>query len=403
MKVQYHEHHVGNLEYREGQSAFQYSPEFLETEIELSPMHMPLSGGVFTFSDRNFESLPPMLADALPDQYGKGVMRAWFLTRGILKPTPVQMLSYVGQRGMGALSFSPTLDGEDFRTFQVHEAYLDSQRLGQAVDLPKLRAAAGTAGGRYPKALFAEDPETGALYFEHQDHPENYHHWIIKFGDPDENNILNLAEVELAYVEMARDCGIDVVQAKGVEDLGKRHFISRRFDFDEAGGRIHMQTLAALTGRPATLESGSHHSYEELMEVAQKLCRHRRAVEEIFRRMVFNVLTGNTDDHAKNHAFLMREPGDWWPSPAYDLTFSRLQEGGTALHSLTVNYKGYAIRRQDLLTAGEDAGLKKQFCQEVIEQTMLVTREIGSYLNRSGCRETVADLISKNVGEIFRP
>lgn len=397
MKVHYHEHYVGDVEYRDGQSAFQYAPEFQRTGIELSPLIMPLGNQVHTYEDQAFEVLPPMLADALPDQYGMGVLRAWFLKEGILKPTPLQMLGYVGQRGIGALSFSPSLESAEFDLFEVHEAYWDSQRLGQAVDLPKLKAAAGTAGGRYPKALFAEDPETGKRYFEHQDHPRTYRHWIIKFSGPDESHLLNLPEVELAYLNMARDCQIQVSDAQCIEDQGRRHFVTRRFDFDQKGRRMHMQTLAAITGRPATAEGVSRHSYEELMEVALRLARHRGAVEEMYRRMVFNVLAGNTDDHAKNHAFLMNERGEWWPSPAYDLTFTRLQEGGTTLHSLTVNNKAYSIGPKDFLAAGESAGLDKTFCRDVIEQTRSVVGSIGDYLNKAGCRDELSVLISKEV------
>lgn len=387
---------IGAVSLEEGRdiAAFQYDPEFARSGIELSPIAMPLSDRVYEFPALpaiSFHGLPGLLADSLPDRFGNALINAWLATQGRAPESfnAVERLCYTGARGMGALEFAPVL-GPRPRT--AHKINLDalvklasdilSQRGGfQASFAAPARAQAlndilrvGTsAGGARAKAVIAWNRVTNEVRSGQVAAGAGFDYWLLKFDGVTGNKDRELEDpkgygaIEYAYALMARAAGITISECRLLEENGRRHFMTRRFDRLAGGEKLHMQSLAAL-GHYDFNAAGAH-AYEQAFLVIRQLRLPMAALEEQFRRMIFNIVGRNQDDHVKNIAFLMDKTGAWSLSPAFDLTYSYNASGAwTATHQMTLNGKRDNFTREDFRAGEKSAGLKRGRAAEILEE-----------------------------------
>jgi serine/threonine-protein kinase HipA len=352
--------------------AFEYAPEWLDDGVELAPLHLPVRPGVFTFPDlapQTFHRLPALLADALPDRFGNALVDAWMAQQGVHsgEVTPLDRLAYAADRGMGALTFRPPADRPQSATTAVNLAELvTAARSAVRGDLTHTDALAdfvaqliqvGTsAGGARAKAVIAYHPQTGQLRSGQVDAGPGFEQWLIKLdgvsGDPtrDGDPLADGQEycrIEYAYALMAQRAGLDMSECRLLPEGPRTHFMTKRFDRGDDGERLHLITLCALAHLDFNLPTV--HSYDQYLQTIGALGLGADAREQAFRRMVFNVLAVNRDDHTKNLAFIRREHGEWELAPAYDITHAHNPQGRwTARHQMSVGGVFDAVTLTDL-------------------------------------------------------
>lgn len=357
----------------DGTVVFEYSPAWIARGLEISPRHLPLSRrGPVTFPALRrieaFQGLPGVLADALPDRFGNAVIAAYFARAG--RPddalSPVQRLLYVGHRAMGALEFEPALDLPV--TPAVEEALQVQRLVAEArqvvggdvkVALPEIMQLGASAGGARPKAVILWDEKKGSVRSGFAAPTKGEEPWIIKFDGVGELAHPDPApqpfnRIEYAYSRMARAAGIETAEVRLLEERRLAHLLSRRFDRADTA-RLHLHSLGGLDH--ADYDAPGTYSYEQYLQVILDLGLPPAAVDEGYRRAVFNVLAVNQDDHVKNFAFLMDREGRWRLSPAYDLTYAH-GSGYTRRHQLSLNGKRGGIGLEDLLALGGRYGVK---------------------------------------------
>lgn len=360
---------------------------------------MPLDDRVYRFpalSPESFSGLPGLLADSLPDRYGNALINAWLATKG-QRPgefDAVERLCYLGERGMGALEFKPATGPKpttshvlDVEALVELAAEILAQRSELSTNLSGKREAmreilrVGTsAGGARAKALIALDPDTEEVRSGQLPADSGFQYWILKFdGVGDETRELGRSKgygvVEFVYSQMARRAGIEMTECRLLEEGGRRHFMTRRFDRDDEGNKVHMQSLAALAH--LDFEQPGANSYEQAFQTIGRLDLPHEAMIEQFRRMVFNVVGRNQDDHVKNVAFLMDRTGKWSLSPAYDVVYAYNPRGKqTRHHQMSINGKSGEFTVGDLHSVARFAKLKRGQAGEIIEQ---VTEAITSW------------------------
>jgi len=352
--------------------AFEYDPAWVRDGLPLSPILMVPTARrrIFSFPGLNYETfqgLPPMLADAAPDRFGNGIIDAVLAREGVgpSDVTPLDRLAYVGARAMGALTFTPDTSPKDLPTAVELNHLVEAARAAVQGDLSDERVATrslneliqvGTsAGGARAKAVIAWNRATGEIRAGSIPAPEGFEQWLLKFdglGDDAQLGIgQNYGRTEYAYSLMARAAGIEMSECLLLEEGGRAHFATRRFDRPgDAGKRLHMQSLCGLAA--LDFNATETNDYASLFTTAAELGI--SDTEQIFRRMVFNVLASNNDDHTKNHAFLMDPEGTWSLAPAYDVTFAYNPRSiWTRKHLMSVNGKFEHITRDDLHAVGE--------------------------------------------------
>lgn len=363
VKVSLWGHTVGNLywDVRRDIGLFSYDKAFLKSGWEVSPLDHPLSdpSSRLTFSglkEKPYNGLPPFLADSLPDDWGNLVFQV-----AVNKPsmTKLERLSYIGKRGMGALEFAPAspLGIKDSvieikalkeladRIYQERSAVVIAPE--EELTRERLRAIGTSAGGRRPKAIIAID-DNGEIRSGQVSNPDRFRYCILKFQTPDHPYS---CRIEMAYYHMATEAGIKMSRCEILPAENEYHFLTERFDRD-GNEKIHTQTLAAMA--PGVT------SYEEFFKVCRRLKLPYMQLEQLFRRMAFNVFACNTDDHIKNYSFLLRKGGEWELSPAYDLTFT-LDLSDLAIHHtrcLSIRGKYYDITEDDLISFAREQGIK---------------------------------------------
>jgi serine/threonine-protein kinase HipA len=398
-------------------ASFEYDPSFLESGIEVSPIEMPLDTRVYRFpglSHESFSGLPGLLADSLPDRYGNALIDAWLATKG-QQPrelNPVERLSYVGQRGMGALEYRPatgpkpgTSHALDVEMLVELAAEVLAKRSDLATKLSAKREAmreilrVGTsAGGARAKALIALDPRTEEVRSGQLPGDSGFQYWILKFdGVDDETRDLGRGRgygvVELVYSQMAKRAGIEMTECRLLEEGGRRHFMTRRFDRDDKGNKLHMQSLAALAH--LDFEQPAANSYEQAFQTIRRLNLPQKAMVEQFRRMVFNVVGRNQDDHVKNIAFLMDRKGRWSLSPAYDVVYAYNPEGRqTWRHQMSVNGKHDGFSAEDFHSVARLAGLKRGQATEIIAEVMEAVAQWPVLAGEAGLSRSRIDRIA---------
>jgi serine/threonine-protein kinase HipA len=373
-------------------ASFEYEPEFVSSGIGPAPIEMPLEGSRIhrfpSLSQESFNGLPGMLADSLPDRYGNALIDAWLATldRAPESFDAVERLCYVGRRGMGALEFKPARGPRaatdhpiDIEALVELAAEVMAERADLAVSLrrPGRREAlreilrVGTsAGGARPKALIALNPETGEVRSGQLDLGPGFEHWILKFdGVEDRARDLGASRgygtIEWVHSKLAKRAGIAMTECRLLEEGGRRHFMTRRFDRTDGGAKLHMQSLAALAHLDYN-QPGAN-SYEQAFQVIRRLGLPRAAAEQQFRRMVFNVVARNQDDHVKNIAFLMDRDGRWSLSPAFDLVYAYNPTGRqTSQHQMSINGKRDRFTIEDLRRVADVATLKRGQAEEIL-------------------------------------
>ena len=382
--------------------SFEYDPAFQRSGIQLSPLVMPLSSRVFSFPalPESFHGLPGLVADSLPDKYGNRLIQRWLEMQGRAADTMtvIERLSYIGKRGMGGLEYRPAIGPDPTYdcAIQVHQvvelareilAKRDSLKTDwteKSEAMRQILLIGTSAGGARAKAVIVWNPETNEIRCGQTTLKKGFEHWLIKFDGVKENSDRELADpdgycaVEYAYFLMAKDCGIEMSDCRLHEERGRRHFMTRRFDRPEGDRKLHMLTLAGMAHWDFRA-SGSN-SYEELFGVLKKLNLPASAAEQMYRRMVFNVIARNHDDHVKNTAFLMDRQGVWKLAPAYDMTYSYNPQGAwTSLHSLSINGKRTDFSVHDLMQCAEVASLKQGMPKRIFHQVLDVVSRWREY------------------------
>lgn len=385
-----------SLEDDDATASFEYTPEFAGSGIEVSPLRMPLrDSSVYRFpalAEESFHGLPGLLADSLPDRYGNALIDAWLATQGREPGSldAVERLCYIGRRGMGALEFAPArgprpggdhaidigalveLAGEVLAARSDLAVSLRERRKQDA--LREILRVGTSAGGARAKALLALNPETLEVQSGQLEVDPGFEHWILKFdGVDDRTRDLGSARgygaIELAYSQMARRAGIEMTECRLLEEGGRRHFMTRRFDRTGDGDKLHMQSLAALAHldfrRPGA------NAYEQAFQAIRALGLPRQATEQQFRRMAFNIVARNQDDHVKNIAFLMDRSGNWSLSPAFDVVYAYNPSGRwTSQHQMSANGKRDRFTREDLRRVGETASLKRGQADRTLDEVV---------------------------------
>lgn len=398
-------HRAGVVMWNENtQSAvFEYDPAFERLGLELSPILMPLiphTTHQFTsISQETFMGLPGLLADALPDAYGKALLDRWLATIGRTFANPVERLCYQGKRSMGALEFEPAQDTFlekdtkieiDSLVVVAREALNQKAELDTNLSQDRKEALmniikVGTsAGGQRAKAVIAFNEETQEVRSGQIDAPAGYEHWLLKLdgvtnqelGDPKYYGL-----IEYAYYLMAKDAGIDMMPCKILPENGRSHFMTKRFDRIGGKEKLHMQTLCGIAHYDYKMLRA--YSYEQVFQVMRQLRLPYIQAEEMFRRMVFNVVARNQDDHTKNISFLMDKNGVWRLSPAYDVSWSYNPEGlWTSQHQMSINNKWMDITKDDLLAVASSMSIKKP--REIIEKVIDVVAHWPDYATPLG-------------------
>ena len=379
-------------------AAFQYDASFSRSGIEVCPLMMPLGSRVYSFDAlpaRTFHGLPGLLADSLPDRFGNALIDAWLATQGRTSESfnAVERLCYTGVRGMGALEFQPGLGPAPRRARNIDidalialaSEILDERRNIRASFKGRSRKDAlndilrvGTsAGGARAKAVIAWNRDTGEVRSGQVEAGSGFEYWLLKFDGVAGNSDKELADplgygsVEYAYALMARDAGVRMSECRLLEEHGRRHFMTRRFDRGPNGEKVHMQSLCAIAH--FDFNSAGAHSYEQAFDIARRLGLGSGAVEELFRRMTFNIVARNQDDHVKNIAFLMDKTGSWSLAPAFDLTWSYNPGGAwTAQHQMTMNGKRDEFTLADFRACGKSAMLKRGRAEIIVADVCAV-------------------------------
>lgn len=365
---------------------FTYNPDFLEGGMDIAPLYAPLNSihsklPIYGEDDKKFQKLPPFLADSLPDDWGNQLFEYWRAENKIphAEITPLEKLSFIGKRGMGALEFEP--ESSTFYTkekIDVQSLVELAQRIfterenihirpDELMTMQALIAVGTSAGGRQPKAIIAINEATGEIRSGQISGMEGFDYYILKFGDSERSS----AQLEMVYYEMCKLAGIQMMDSKLMNVEGNIHFLTKRFDRKD-GNKIYTQTLAAIYPQAD--------SYEKLLWVCRKMRLSEKCCEEVFRRMIFNILAHNTDDHNKNFTFTMNQTGQWNLSPAYDMTFI-FNTGGFQPQEercFMVRGKLTDITKQDVLDFAKDNGIRhpESIIKEVV-RAVLPFRELA--------------------------
>lgn len=403
-------------------AVFEYDPAFLQKGLDISPIHMSLeqaknSDRMFSFPGLNkttYLGLPGLLADALPDKFGNSIIDAW-LARNGRDPesfSPVERLCYTGKRAMGALEFFPPVNRKLEQTVPVEIAELVdlaqkimSRRLSLNVDIgsnEKENAEAimdilrvGTsAGGARPKAVIAMNSK-GHIISGQGDVPEDYQYWLLKFDGVHDLELgipKGYGRIEYAYCRMAEAAGIEMAECRLLEENGRAHFLTRRFDRDNQK-KIHMQSLCGLAHFDFNMAGAC--SYEQAFTIMRRLRLSKAEAVQQYRRMVFNVLARNQDDHTKNIAFMMYQDGRWRLSPAFDMIYSHNPAGKwTHQHQMTINGKQDHFVLSDLITVGESISIPKSV--EMIKEVAEAVGRWPEFAQSAGIPGKEIDEIGRN-------
>ena len=380
---------VGYLFWREDTqtATFEYTPEFRRLGLDLSPIAMPLaSSRVYSFgniSRETFLGLPGLFADSLPDAYGKALLDRWLASNGRNFANPVERLCYQGRRSMGALEFEPanndyleTSTNIEIDSLVTTAREVLNQKEAFSTNLSDTKEAliniikVGTsAGGQRAKAIIAYNDTTKEVRSGQIDAPDGFEHWLLKLdgvtnselGDPQ-----HFGKIEYIYHLLAKEAGIDMAECRLLEENGRAHFMTKRFD-RHCNHKIHMQTLCGIAHYDYKMLRA--YSYEQAFQVMRRLRLPYNQAEEMYRRMVFNVVARNQDDHTKNISFLMNRTGKWSLSPAYDVSWAYNPQGDwTSKHQMSINNKWDDITREDLIQVAKNMNIKRY--NEIIEQVV---------------------------------
>ena len=405
-----------------GVASFEFDNAFKRNNWDLSPLKMPVNSreDIFSFPELRkkanselscFKGLPGLLADSLPDNYGNQLINRWLAEQGRPENSmnPVEKLCFIGTRGMGALEFEPATLSNTKKTFDIEVNSLVeiaqkmlSKRKQFGANLQEQDEQAirnilkiGTsAGGARPKAVIAYNEKTGKVKSGQAKAPKGYDHWLIKLdgvSDVQLGESYGYGRVEYAYYLMAGDCGIEMMPSELFEENGRAHFMTKRFDREGTDTKHHIQTLCAI--KHYDYNDVRSYSYEQLFQTMRELRLTYPEAEQMFRRMVFNVLSRNCDDHTKNFSFRLKKDHKWELAPAYDLCHSyRPDSEWVSQHALSINGKRTGITRNDLLVLAESVNIKK--ADQIIQQVNSVVNRWTEYADSANVRPMLRDAIA---------
>jgi serine/threonine-protein kinase HipA len=406
-------------------ASFQFNTRFLQKGWDLSPLKMPIREGsrIYRFPELRrekdnafdtFKGLPGLLADALPDRYGNQLINIWLAQQG--RPAdsmnPVEQLCFIGSRAVGALEFEPaklpahkttfnieigSLVETAHRILSVKEAFSTNLDAGEERALKAILRVGTSAGGARPKAVIAYNPKTGDVRSGQTKVPEGYEHWLIKLDGVSDAQIgqsLGWGRVEYAYYLMATACGIEMMESRMLEENGRAHFMTKRFDRDAGNIKHHIQTLCGL--QHFDYNNLYAYSYEQVFQTMRLLRLTYPEAEQMFRRMVFNVVATNCDDHTKNFSFRLKKNERWELAPAYDVCYS-YDPGNVWVNqqTLSVNGKRKKITKADLMTIAEANTIKKG--EKIIEEIIEVVMHFEEFASKANVRDELRDTISANL------
>lgn len=406
-------------------ASFQYYKDFLDKNWDIAPIKMPISNDnrIYSFeellpskdaTEDTFNGLPGLLADSLPDKYGNQLIETWLAQNGRSPNSmnPVEKLCFIGSRGMGALEFEPAQLKAGKNTFSIEiKSLVDiAQKMLSARKnfevtvsaddeqaMKELLKIGTSAGGARPKAVIAFNSKTKEVRSGQTRAPKGFEHWMIKldgvsgvqFGTSH-----GWGRVEYAYYLMAKECGIEMTECELLEENNRAHFITKRFDRQGSNTRHHIQTLCAIQHFDYSNIYG--YSYEQLFQTMRLLRLKYPEAEQMFRRMVFNVLATNCDDHTKNFSFYLKKDEHWKLAPAYDVCFSYdSQNMWVSQQTLSINGKHNNIRKEDLMTIAKANNIKKG--EKIIEHINTVVKSWNEFAGRGGVGKELLQTIQENL------
>lgn len=403
---------IGAVVLEEGQpaAAFQYDEQFARSGIQVAPLMMPLREELYSFpalSYDSFKGLPGLLADSLPDKFGNALIDVWLAEQQ--RPPgsfdAVERLLYTGSRGMGALEFAPARGPRGSKSKTVDLAALvelaseilrDRDKMKGSLEDPhradslrEILRVGTSAGGARAKAVVAWNPRTQEVRSGQINAGDGFEYWLLKFDGVDNNKDKDLADpqgfgaIEYAYYLMAREAGVTMSQCRLLEENGRRHFMTRRFDRSDTGEKIHMQSLAALMHYDYNMPGA--HSYEQAVLAMRRLHLPMEQIEEQYRRAIFNVLARNQDDHVKNIAFLMDKAGEWSLSPAFDVAYAYNPTGPwTSKHQMSLNGKRDDFEPADFTAFAKTAGLKRGRDKAIVDEVRAAVARWPTFAEEAG-------------------
>lgn len=401
-------------------ATIEFYSSFAQLGWDIAPIQMPINDllrGERTFSfpsnrGKTFKGLPALLADSLPDDYGNSVIDEWFASKNMtVEVSPLDRLCYIGIRGMGALEFEPANADKLLNESSVLEikeltalakeilnkrtVFQTNLKQDNKTILDILRVGT-SAGGAKPKAIIAYNENTGEVRSGQVQAPEGFSYWLLKFdgveGGKIKDNPTGIGKIEYAYYKMATDCGIRMSECRLLKEGRKAHFMTKRFDRLENGEKLHTQTLCAI----GNFDRDERYSYEQIFQTIRQLKLPYSELEQMYRRMVFNVLSRNHDDHTKNHSFIMDKKGKWLLAPAYDLCYSYSPSGKwTNKHQLSINGKRDEFTMTDLIQVADKQDIKN--AKEIIGQVRDTISKWSDYANRYQIKSEYAKHIQDNL------
>lgn len=409
-------------------ASFQFAPQFLKEDYDLSPIKMPASNGsrIYQFPELRqgklaeydtFKGLPGMLADALPDRYGNQLMNIWLAqqNRPADSMNPVEQLCFIGKRAMGALEFEPTqlsakqgvFDIEVKNLVQVAQKVLSdrsdfqaSLSEDEAAALAQVLKVGTSAGGARPKAVIAYNQKTGAVKSGQINAPKGFEHWLLKLDGVSETQFgesSGWGRIEYAYYLMARTCGIDMMHSELLEENGRAHFMTKRFDREGNATKHHVQTLCGI--QHFDYNQRGAFGYEQLFQTMRLLRLTYPEAEQMFRRMVFNILAKNCDDHTKNFAFMLKEGGKWELAPAYDICYAYSPKSYWVNNqTMSLNGKQDGFTRADFLSLAKEINVKK--AAQVIDEVQSAIDNWSIYASQAGIEENKMKVLQKSFPKV---
>ncbi len=404
-----------------GYANFEYAPEFVDSGIEVSPVTMKLSHRIYAFPalpKETFHGLPGLLADSLPDDFGNALINGWLAREGRSAGSfnPVERLCYTGNRGMGALEYIPSRgpSGSRSETVDVNalvelasEILTRRNRLegsfapaGRETSLQDILRVGTSAGGARAKAIIAWNRQTNEVRSGQVKAGTGFTYWLLKFDGVSGNRDKELEDpagyglIEYAYYQMALEAGIEMKKCRLLKENGRSHFMTQRFDRTDRGGKIHMQSFCAM--EHFDFKKAGAHSYEQALRTIRKLEMPMESVEEQFRRMAFNIIGRNQDDHVKNIAFLMDRSGSWSLSPAFDMTYSHNPDGAwTSSHQMSMNGKRDDFEMEDFKACARNSSMKRGRAEDIVEQVRDAVLKWKDFAVKAGVPDGIANAIAK--------
>ena len=416
---------IGAASLQDGEeiTSFEYDAAFAQSGIQIAPIVMPLSERVYRFpalSRQTFHGLPGLLADSLPDKFGNALIDAWLASQGRQPESfnAVERLCYTGERGMGALEFAPTIGPKARQTTRIEisklvelaseiltrrnnlrMSFADKRKEDALRDILRVGTS---AGGARAKAVMAWNPKTNEVRSGQVKTGRGFEYWILKFDGVSGNKDKELEDpegyglIEYAYYLMALECGIDISKCRLFEENGRSHFMTQRFDRLDGGEKLHMQSLCALAHYDFNMAGA--YSYEQAFLVIRQLKLPMQAIEQMFRRMAFNIVARNQDDHVKNIAFLMNKSGEWSLAPAFDVTYSFNPKGKwTSSHQMTMNGKRDHFTKEDFDTCAKVASMKRGRAAKIVADVQATVAKWKTFADQAGVPDVVRENIQRTL------